>query len=419
MNAIIITVGDELLIGQVINTNQAYIAQQLNGVGVAVKSMLTVGDNEEIMLDAFAQALQDAEIVLVTGGLGPTHDDVTKKVVCKLFHAPLVQNEEALNNVRAIVEKRKVRWNALMEEQAMVPEGGVVIQNSCGTAPGILFTHNNKYFFVFPGVPKEMEEMMQRFVLSFLKTKISGSVILHRTLKTVGVVEAHLAEQLGNIDELFEQHPGTTLAFLPQIFSVRLRISVHDATNESAQHQLARVEKNIRAKIGNVIYGCDEEELEDVVIKLLQKHNYTLAVAESCTGGHLADTLTNVSGSSLVFERGVITYSNQSKVELLDVPAELIERHGAVSKEVAETMAMGIRKISQTTFGLSITGIAGPTGGSAEKPVGLVWLGYSSAKEIFALQYYFGDGRKEIKERATLAALNLLRKKILEKETDQ
>jgi len=413
MKATILTIGDELLIGQVLNTNQAYIAEHLNNVGVSIFRMETVGDVEKEISDSFQRNWNEVDILIATGGLGPTHDDITRDVVCKFFKTSLVVNDEALQNVRSIVEKRKTRITEMIEQQALVPKDAVVIQNVCGTAPGIMFERNGKYFFAMPGVPKEMKAMMENFIIPLLRTKVSGSVILHRTLKTIGVVEAHLAERLGNIPELFGNHKNTTLAFLPEIFAVRLRISVKDSTIEQAEKQISFVENNIREKIGKYIFGIDEETIEQIIGNLLEKNRATLSTAESCTGGRIANRLTNISGSSQYFERGVIAYSNASKIELLGVDEKLIKQNGAVSKEVAEAMAEGIRKIADTTFGISTTGIAGPMGGSIDKPVGLVWIGFSSQRETFAKQCYLGERRNDVKERATLAALELLRKKLL------
>jgi nicotinamide-nucleotide amidase len=412
MKATIITIGDELLIGQVINTNQAYIAEQLNNTGIIIQQMVTVGDSENEIASAFESAEKNSDVVVVTGGLGPTHDDITKKILCTFFNATFVVNEEALQNVKRIVANRKVRWNEMMFEQSFVPHNAIVLQNNCGTAPGLQFERNGKYFFAVPGVPREMKEMMQRFIVPFLQKKNRAQVLLHKTLRTIGIAEAHLAERIGNVSDLFGGHRQTTLAFLPSIFAVKLRISVVDTAREKAQEQIQCVEKNIREKVGDYIYGTENEELEEIVIQILKMQHQTIAVAESCTGGRICEKLTNVSGSSECFECGIVAYSNISKTQLLNVDTNLIEIFGAVSKEVAEAMAKGVRKISNASIGISSTGIAGPTGGSKEKPVGLVWIGYSDDEETFAAQYFFGEGRNEVKERASLAALEFLRRKL-------
>lgn len=410
MKAEIITIGDELLIGQVINTNTAYIAEKLNGVGISVERMTIVGDKDQEILDAFKEAYEKYDVVCVTGGLGPTHDDVTKKVVCKFFNTDLVMNEEALVNVKRLLKSRNMPLTKLNEEQALVPRMCTVIQNPHGTAPGMFFDWNKKYFIVMPGVPYEMKAMMENFVVPHFSKRASGSAIRHRTLKTTGIPESFLAQQLGNLDELLQ---GAKLAFLPASTGVRLRITVQEKYSQSAERKIQEVEKRIRAKAEKYIYGVDDEELEQVIGKLLTKKKLKIAVAESCTGGLIADRITNVPGSSNYFERGVIAYSNQSKVDLLGVPQELIEKHGAVSREVAEAMAEGVRKISSANIGISTTGIAGPTGGTPEKPVGLAWIGYSDNNGTFALKFNFGEDRLRVKERAAQAALELTRRRIL------
>jgi nicotinamide-nucleotide amidase len=413
MRAEIISIGDELLIGQVINTNQAYIAEQLNAVGVAVARMTTVADNEALILNAFEDAFGRHEIVIVTGGLGPTHDDVTRKAVCEFFQRDLVVDEEALERVREFFARRGIAPRKINEDQALVPRGCTVLQNLQGTAPGYLFERERKYFIVMPGVPFEMKAMVQNSVVPFLSGRSTGTVIQHRTLKTTGIGESFLAGQIGDVHEIFPPNSGITLAFLPSPLGTRLRISVRTKSLEDAKKKIGVVEEKLRARASKYIYGADEEELEDVVGKLLTERKLTLSVAESCTGGLIADRITNVPGSSNYFERGMITYSNESKVAELDVPFALIQEHGAVSREVSEAMASGVRMKSGTDIGLSTTGIAGPSGGTMEKPVGLVWIGYSDEHKTFALRFNFGEVRRRVKERASQAALELVRRRLL------
>ncbi len=410
MRAEIITIGDELLIGQIVNTNQAFIAEQLNGIGIAVERMTTVGDDRQAILRAFDDAWKRCAIVIVTGGLGPTHDDITKKAVCEFFDTDLVPNEELRAHVSALAKKWNRPWSASYEDQVMFPRKATLLPNPIGTAGGMLFEQEGKYFIVLPGVPYEMTEMMEKSVIPFLSSKVGGSAIRHRTLRTTGISESMLASQLGDIQELLQ---GAKLAFLPSPTGVRLRITVHGHDAAAAETLVREVEERIRAKVQKYIYGTNDEELEEVVGRLLVERRLTISVAESCTGGLIADKITNVSGSSAYFERGVIAYSNQSKIDLLGVPEELLRAHGAVSKEVAEAMAEGIRRAARTDIGLSTTGIAGPTGGTAEKPVGLVWIGYSDAATTFALRFQFGDLRRRVKERAAQAALEIVRRRLL------
>lgn len=413
MKAEIITIGDELLIGQVINTNQAYIAEKLNEIGVDVARMTTVGDGTPAILGAFAEAWQRYNVVIVTGGLGPTHDDITKKAVCEFFNTDLVTNEEVRQRIQSLLQRRNIGWTAAHEEQTRVPRKAKLVPNPVGTAAGMLFEENGKYFIVLPGVPYEMKEMVDRSMIPFLSSKVTGSVIRHLTLRTSGIAESMLAKQLGDIDKLLQ---GAKLAFLPSATGVRLRITVLGHDLLSVDHKVSEVEQRVRAKVQKYIYGTGEEELEEALGRILTERRLTIAVAESCTGGLVADKITNVSGSSKYFERGVITYSNQSKIELLGVPEEMIKAHGAVSKEVAEEMAAGIRRVARTDIGLSTTGIAGPTGGTPEKPVGLVWIGYADKDTTLALKFHFGDNRARTKERAAQAALELVRRRVLKIE---
>jgi nicotinamide-nucleotide amidase len=413
MKAAVIAIGDELLIGQVINSNAAFIAERLNSTGISVEKMITVGDDEEAIVNTLDRSLSEHDVLCLTGGLGPTHDDVTRSAICKFFKTDLILNEEALENVGRIITRRNVPLTKLNEEQALVPRGCDVMQNSYGTAPGYFFHREGKHVAVMPGVPHEMKTMMERYVTPYFWQHPVGQVIRHRTIMTTGIPESFLFQQLGNLDELLE---GAKLAFLPGLGGVRLRISVKEKDEATATKKLQRVEEGIRNKAAKYIYGVEDEELEQVLGRMLTERKLTIAVAESCTGGLIADKITDVPGSSNYFERGIISYSNQSKIENLKVPEELIETHGAVSSEVAKAMALGVRQIAGTDIGISTTGIAGPTGGSDEKPVGLVWIGYSDKNETLAVKFNFGDDRRRVKERAAQAALELVRRRLLKIE---
>ena len=416
MTAELITIGDELLAGQVVNSNATYIAQQINAAGIPVTKIITVGDEEEAILAALSDAWARSDVVIVTGGLGPTHDDITKKALCKLFHTDLVLHRETLENIKTLLAKRNLPWTELVREQAMVPSSATVIHNRMGTAPGMLFEQNEKILVAMPGVPYEMRGITEDFLIPYVKRRSRGTAILYRTLNTTGIAEAFLFEQLGSIDEILHTNSGrqtATLAFLPSPLGVRLRITVQESSNQRAQKRVEEIESRIRKKVEKHIYSTDEETLEQVVGRLLTERKLTLAVAESCTGGLLANRITNVPGSSQYFERGVIAYSDPSKTEVLGMPPELIEKHGAVSREVAEAMATGVRQIARTEIGISTTGVAGPTGGTPEKPVGLVWIGFADHRETLALRFHFGDDRLRVKERATQAALELLRRKVM------
>ncbi len=410
MKATIISIGDELLIGQVINTNAAYIAEKLGSVGVSVERMITIGDDGDTIVHALDSAYVEHDVICITGGLGPTHDDCTREAICRFFKTDLVLNEEALENVRKIVTRRNLPLTKLNEEQALVPRGCDVMQNLHGTAPGYFFHRDDKHVIVMPGVPYEMKAMIERYVIPYFQERTGRSVIRHRTLKTTGIPESFLFQQLGNLDALLD---GARLAFLPGPTGVRLRISVRESNSASAERKIQEVEDRIRAKAEKYIYGVDDEELEEIIGRMLTERKRTIAVAESFTGGLVADRITNVSGSSNYFERGVVAYSDKSKVEVLKVPEALIEKHGAVSSEVARAMAEGVRQIANTDIGLSTTGIAGPAGGTPEKPVGLAWIGFADRNETLAIKFNLGDDRRRVKERAAQAALELVRRRLL------
>ncbi|HUI28785.1 MAG TPA: competence/damage-inducible protein A [Candidatus Acidoferrales bacterium] len=409
--AAVITIGDELLIGQVTNTNAAFIGQKLSEAGVEVTQMVVVGDDYEEIMKVFKEHHDEVDVVLVTGGLGPTHDDITKKVVADFFKRKLIMDSSVLENVRDRLAKRNIPLRRVNEEQALVPEGCEVLMNHWGTAPGMLFENGNKFFAVMPGVPHEMQNLMTEYIVPRLKSRAIGQVIKHKVLKTTGIAESSLYELIGNVEEILGGR--AKLAFLPSQFGVCLRITVKAATDGEADSIIADVEKRIRTKAEKYIYSEGEIELEKVVGELLSGRKLTISVAESCTGGYISHRITNIPGSSAYFDRSVITYSNEAKVELLHVPVELIDKFGAVSEEVARAMAEGIRSTSKTDIGISVTGIAGPTGGTTGKPVGLVYIGLADRAGTVVKKYMLADERLRFKERTSQAALELVRRRIL------
>ncbi|MCL5031228.1 MAG: competence/damage-inducible protein A [Bacteroidetes bacterium] len=412
MNAQIVTIGDELLIGQTINTNSSFIGEQLSNIQIDVRKISVVGDDETEILKEFKSSFKENDLVIVTGGLGPTHDDVTRKCVVKFFHTELVPNKEVLEDLKTFFKKRGRNLTKINEDQALVPKIAKVIRNEFGTAPGMWIEKDEKIFIVLPGVPSEMKGMMNSIVIPNLKEKIVGQefVIKRSNVLTTGIPESMLFERLGNLDEILE---GAKLAFLPSQFGVKLRITVKESDEEQAINKLSEIEQKIRSKVGRFIYSINDETLEQVVARLLKERGLTIAVAESCTGGMISNLLTNISGSSKYYDRGVITYSNVSKINLLKVKEETIEQYGAVSLEVARQMAEGIRTISGTDLGLSVTGIMGPTGASADKPIGLVYIGLCDDKTCTAKKFQFGDDRILNKQRTTQTALDMIRRYLL------
>ncbi|MEI8135626.1 MAG: competence/damage-inducible protein A [bacterium] len=419
MQSEILSIGDELLIGQVINTNASFISARLNSIGIEVPRITTLGDNEEKIFEAIDAAWKTNDIVIATGGLGPTHDDISKNVVAKYFKKQLVLDKMVLSRVQARFRTfgiRKMPESNL--SQAMVPVGFQALPNQKGTAPGLYYSSKGKTFIILPGVPHEMEWLLITHCLPKLQkdyAKKLGSVIMHRTLLTSGVGESTLSEKIGNVDTFLV--PGATLAYLPKISGVRLRISVRAKTTKQAQMSIDKIDSYIRKKIPNVIFGVDSDLLEGAVVGMLKKKKATLCVAESCTGGMLSMRITNVEGSSKVFQGGIISYANEVKTNELRVSEKLIKKYGAVSQECASAMAEGALKKFQTTFALSITGIAGPDGGTKDKPVGTIWIALAEAnKPTTAKLFHFGNERAVNRERSADAALNMLRGRLLTKQ---
>ena len=410
MKAAIISIGDEILIGQVINTNAAFIAQKVNPIGISIAKIIVTGDNEKDIISILENEFINHDILFITGGLGPTHDDITRSAICKFFDSNLVSSDEARKYVEEFLRQRNRPWSEAAENQTLIPDGAKPIPNKFGTAAGEFFERDGKFIIVMPGVPYEMESMITDFVIPYFQNLPQTNFIIHRTLMTTGIPESELATRFGDLNQMLK---GAKLAFLPSPVGVRLRITVEGKDSNDCNNLLQTIESNIRDKASKYIYGIGEESLEEALGKLLTEKKLTLSIAESCTGGLIANKLTNISGSSQYIERAVITYSNKSKTEMLRIPEKLISTHGAVSREVAEEMARSIRNLSGTDIGISTTGIAGPTGGTPDKPIGLVWIGYSDSNETIALKFNFGDGRLRVKERATQAAMDLIRRKIL------
>lgn len=413
----VITIGDEILIGQTLNTNAAYIGELLNSNNYSLSSTSVVGDNEKEIEDEIRRCIQENDIVICTGGLGPTHDDVTLKAVADSFDTELIENEEVLEDIQKFFEMRDRKLTDINRKQATVPKISTPIRNENGTAPGIWIEKDKKIFAAVPGVPLEMRAMMNDFVLPKIKELVPSKLIKKQTtLITTGIPESFLYEEIKGIDDVIDKGK---LAFLPSQFGVKIRLTAVDENESIADETIFEVEQQIRAKLGRYIYGRDNQTLEEVVGKLLNDRGLTIAVAESCTGGLISSRITNVSGSSKYFERSMITYSNGAKVELLGIDEDLILKYGAVSLEVARLMAEGIKGVSGTDIGLSVTGIMGPTGASENKPVGLVYIGICDDNVCTAKEFHFGENRLLNKDRTSQAALEMLRRNLLGIAYDQ
>ncbi len=411
MNAYIITIGDEILTGQTLNTNAGFIGEKLADIQVNIRKASIVGDSEEDILNEFKSGWEDHDLTIVTGGLGPTHDDITRQCVVKFFNTELEVNEEVLDDIKALFQKSGREVTKINENQALLPKTAQAIRNYLGTAPGMWIEKNDKIFIALPGVPFEMIAMMKNYVIPHLEEKLLKSTFIKRSiLQTTGIFESALYEKLGNIDELLT---GSKLAFLPTPQGVRLRITVEEENEEAAKNKLSEIEQKIKSKAGRFIYAVNDAALEEVVGRMLKERGLKIALAESCTGGYVSHLLTNISGSSNYFERGIVAYSNAAKVEILKVNEDTIAEYGAVSLEIARQMAEGARATSGADIGLSITGLLGPTGATAGKPIGLVYIGFCDETVCTAKKFTFGEDRLVNKQRTAQAALEMVRRSLL------
>lgn len=393
------------MIGETINTNAAWMGQKLSEIGIPLDKIVTIGDDKQEIESAVNTCIQNYDVTIATGGLGPTHDDITKKTIVDYFGGKLVFHQEILNKIKQYFEARGYKMPMNNESQAWLPDNAEILPNKAGSAQGMLFRKDSHLCYVLPGVPREMMYIMENSVLPFLQQQVKDNVILHYTWRTTGVPESKLAEMLDNLDEI-EKHGK--LAFLPKYTGVDLRISIVAKNKEAAENRCQAVEKLILDKAGKFVYATGDVPLEQAVGELLRARKETLAIAESCTGGLVCHKITSIAGSSEYFLGGMITYSNEQKVKALGVSENTLINFGAVSEETAQEMAVGVRAYVGTDYGLSVTGIAGPGGGTAEKPVGLVYIGLATKKTVRAKKYLFAKDRTINQERSTAAALLML-----------
>ncbi len=415
MKAELITIGDEILIGQIIDTNSAWMGQQLNLHGIEVYQVTSVHDNHDHIMKALAEAEENADLVLITGGLGPTKDDITKHTLCEYFQTELVYHPEVFEHVESLLSARNVTINQLNRDQALLPASCTVLHNSAGTASGMWFERNGTIFVSMPGVPFEMEAIMTEEVFPrLIKLGIMQSIV-HKTILTLGLPESMLAEKIEQWESALPDF--IKLAYLPSALTVRLRLSAYGTDQAKLEDEINKQVMELLTIIPENVFGFDDENMALVTGRMLIGLSKTLAVAESCTGGNIAHFITSNSGSSAYFKGGVIAYSNEIKIKLLDVPAEMIEIHGAVSQQVAEAMAIGAQKALNADYTIATTGIAGPDGGTAEKPVGTVWIAVAGPSGVKSEKYIFRHNRERNIIRSTQTALNLLRKLILTDNT--
>jgi len=406
MLAEIITIGDEILIGQIVDTNSAWMAQQLNNAGIRVKQISSVSDERQHILNALAEASERAEIILITGGLGPTKDDITKKTLAEYFGVGFVESKDALENVYRIFEKYNRPMLEVNRQQAQVPENCEVILNKNGTAPGMWFNHKGKIYVSMPGVPFEMMYMIEEEVIPKLKATFKLPVIIHKTILTAGEGESFLAEKIADIEN--DLPPYIKLAYLPKLGQVRLRLSADGDDAAFLKQKIDKFSARIVERVGNAVVAQEDISLEKALLDLMAEKRLTLSIAESCTGGYLSYLLTQHAGSSKVFLGGAVSYSNELKENLLGVKDETIIKYGAVSEETVIEMVKGALSNFKSDFAIAITGIAGPDGGTTEKPVGTVWIGVASAERSFIKKFTFGSKRAQNIERSAITALSML-----------
>ena len=406
MIAEIITIGDEILIGQIVDTNSAWIAHELNNIGIRVKQISSVSDDGQHILTALAEACNRADIILITGGLGPTKDDITKKTIAEYFNANLVENAEALKNVTAIFSRFNRPLLEVNRQQALVPANCEVILNNNGTAPGMWFNENGKIYISMPGVPHEMMYMMEDSVLPKLKLSLKLPVIVHKTILTVGEGESFLAERIVDIEDAL---PGfIKLAYLPKLGQVRLRLSGYGEDESFVKEKVNEYAARIIERVANVVAAEEDIPIEKAILNFMAPRGLTLSVAESCTGGYISHLITQHPGSSQVFLGGAVSYSYELKERILGVKNETLWQYGAVSMETVKEMVEGALLNFKSDYALAVTGIAGPDGGTPEKPVGTVWIAVASGEKQTIKKVVFGNKRKQNIERTAISALNML-----------
>lgn len=406
----LISIGDELLIGQTLNTNAHWLSKQLNTIGFQIRQHVTISDDKEIIVAALDHSLRYSDVVIITGGLGPTKDDLTLEVLTKYFGGKLVQNQEVYQDIERLITGRGYRMNELNKQQALVPDVAQVIRNKNGTAPGTWFEKEGKIVVSLPGVPYEMKAMMEHEVIPSLKKRFELPHIIHQMVYTQGVPESQLAEMLEDWENNLPQ--SIKLAYLPSPGRVKLRLSMEGKDKKKLEQTLENQLIDLQSIIGKFIFSFSESELEVVIGNLLREKQQTLATAESCTGGYIAHLITKVSGASDYFKGAIIAYANETKINQLNVNANDIEQFGAVSQQVVEQMATGVREQLKTDYGIATSGVAGPLGGTPEKPVGTVWIAVASVKGVKSKLFQLGKERDINIERSAVAALGMLRGEI-------
>jgi nicotinamide-nucleotide amidase len=413
MKAAIITIGDEILIGQIVDTNSAFIAKSLDKIGVEVAEMLSISDDKKHILDTFAQLQNKVDVVIVTGGLGPTKDDVTKKTFCEYFDDELVVDQKVLAHVTELIEgfyKRPI--SQLNKDQALVPSTCTVLHNKVGTAPGMWMKKENTVFISLPGVPYEMKYLVEEEIIPKIVREYKRPYIIHKTILTYGQGESLVAERIeqweNNLPEFIK------LAYLPNPGRVRLRLTARGTNKEELEEAIESNVQSLDAIIHDIIVGYEENEtIETVIGKLLTKQNKTISTAESCTGGRIASLLSAVPGSSSYFKGSVVSYATEVKINVLGIPQNLIDRFSVVSAEVASAMALSVKDLLKTDYALSTTGNAGPSKGDSDAEIGTVFIALATPDGVIVEEFNFGQPREKVIDRASVKSLEILQKEIL------
>ncbi|WP_207420885.1 competence/damage-inducible protein A [Desertivirga brevis] len=412
MQAEIITIGDEILIGQIVDTNSAWIAQQLNAIGVRVKQISSISDDRQHIIQGLKEAEERADIIIITGGLGPTKDDITKKTLAEYFNVGFKRDAATLEVVEGIFKRHNRPLLEINIRQADVPENCTVLLNKNGTAPGMWFEHNGKVYVSMPGVPFEMMYLVEEEVLPRIKTHFKLEAIVHHTILTAGIGESFLAEAIASVEDALPSH--IKLAYLPKLGQVRLRLSAYGQNEQILRDQINIYVDQITSLVGDFVVTSEDKPLEKAIMDFMKERKLTVAVAESCTGGFLSHLFTQHSGSSEVFLGGAVTYSNHLKQSLLGVAQNTLEQFGAVSEQTVREMALGAFNKFGPDYSIAISGIAGPGGGTVEKPVGTVWVAIASKSKVTANKFQFGSRRQQNIERSAINALIMLFKLLKE-----
>lgn len=409
MRAEILAVGTELLLGNIVNTNAQYIAKRLADLGIEVYHQGVVGDNPKRLMEAYTEAFKRSDLIITTGGLGPTKDDLTKEIAFDYFGKEAVLHKDILDNIEEYFKKINRDMVESNKKQAYFPMDVSILKNNHGTAPGCIIEESNKILIVLPGPPREMKPMFEDYVIPYLM-KYQDGILVSRVLRVIGLGESAVAEM---IEDIIDKGKNPTIATYAKESEVTIRITAKTNIEEEAEKLITPVEEEIRRRLGIAVYGKGETQIEEVVGKMLVDNKLTISTAESCTGGLLAGKIINYPGISSVFKEGVITYSNQSKIKRLKVKKEILEKFGAVSSQIAAEMAEGIAKSSGTDIGISTTGIAGPEGGSDEKPVGLVYIGLYIKGEVKTKELHLAGDRQKVRNTAVIRAIEWLRRELL------